>query len=63
MPVYIRVRNYVKNLNLDIVEVAEAAGIDVTEFSEMMDGVRPIFAEDIRAICLALDVSANVFLA
>ena len=63
MPVYMRVRTYLEEKNLDVVDVAEMAGIDPVHFEEMMDGISPMFAEDIRAICLALDVSANNFLA
>lgn len=62
MYVYERVREYINNHGLKQKAVAEAAHISNTTFNAMINGNRKMYAEDLRAICIALKVSADEFI-
>ena len=63
MHVYERVRAYVEERGLEPGAVASTAGIPRAWFAAMLAGKRRMYAEDLRAICLALGVSADEMIA
>lgn len=62
MPVYKKVRAYIDENGLKQIAVAKKAGISKVTFHAMMDGKQTMYADDLRAICLALNVSPELFI-
>lgn len=62
MCVYKKVRAYIDDNGLKQVVVAQKAGIPKTTFNAIMNGKRTMYADDLRAICLALNVSPELFI-
>lgn len=62
MKVYEKVRNYIDNNGLKQVSVARKAGISKVTFNAILNGKRTLYADDLRAICLALNVSPELFI-
>ena len=62
MSVYEKVRAYLDDNGLKQVTVAQKAGISKVTFNAMMNGKRTMYADDLRAICLALNVSPELFI-
>lgn len=62
MSVYEKVRAYLDNNGLKQVTVARKAGISKVTFNAIMNGKRTLYADDLRAICLALNVSPELFI-
>lgn len=62
MGVYEKVRSYIDENGLKQVTVAEKAGIPKTTFNAILNGKRTLYADDLRAICLALNVSPELFI-
>ncbi len=62
MCVYEKVRAYIDSQGLKQVAVAQRAGIPKTTFNAIMNGKRTMYADDLRAICLALNVSPELFI-
>lgn len=62
MYVYERVRAYIDSNGLKQVAVAQKAGIPKGTFNAIMNGKRTLYADDLRAICLALNVSPEIFI-
>lgn len=62
MNVYEKVRNYINARGLKQKSVAEAARIPPVTFNAILSGKRKMYAEDLRAICIALNVSADLFI-
>ncbi len=62
MRVYERVRSYIDKMGYKQVSVAEKAGIPNTTFNAIMNGKRTLYADDLRAICIALNVSPELFI-
>lgn len=62
MRVYEKIRDYIENNHLERKFVAKAARIPDVTFNAMLSGKRTMYAEDLRAICCALGVSAGVFI-
>jgi transcriptional regulator with XRE-family HTH domain len=62
MQVYEKVREYVNLHGLRQESVADAAGIPNVTFNALLNGKRKMYAEDLRAICIALGVSADIFI-
>jgi transcriptional regulator with XRE-family HTH domain len=60
--VYEKVRLYIDDNGIKQNSVAKNAGIPVTTFNAIMNGKRTMYAEDLRAICYALNVSATTFI-
>lgn len=60
--VYQKVRDYIDEKGIKQVVVAQKAGISKTTFNAIMNGKRTLYADDLRAICIALDVSPEVFI-
>lgn len=62
MPVYQKVRAYIDENGLKQVAVAEKAGIPKNTFNAILNGKRILYADDLRSICLALNVSPELFI-
>ena len=62
MYVYEKVRSYIDENGLKQVAVARKAGISKVIFNAMLNSKRTMYADDLRAICLALNVSPEVFI-
>lgn len=62
MKVYEKVRNYIESNHLKQISVARAANIPNPIFNAMLHGKRTMYAEDLKAICEALNVSADIFM-
>ena len=62
MKVYEKVRAYIEHHGLKQKIVAEKAGIPNTTFNAIMNGKRTMYAEDLKAVCLALNVSPELFI-
>lgn len=62
MRVYEKVRAYLDDNGLKQVTVAQKAGISKVTFNAIMNGKRTMYADDLRAICLALNVSPELFI-
>ena len=62
MRVYEKVRTYIEENGYKQVVVAQKAGISKVTFNSMMNGHRTMYADDLRAICLALNVSPELFI-
>ena len=62
MCVYEKVRDYIDANGLKQVAVAQRAGISNVAFNAIMKGKKTLYADDLRAICLALNVSPEIFI-
>lgn len=62
MRVYQKVREYIDSHGLKQCVVAQKAGIPNNTFNAIMNGKRTLYADDLRAICLALNVSPELFI-
>lgn len=62
MQVYEKVRAYIEERGYPRGAVAEKAGIPMTTFQAILSGKRTLYADDLKAICLALNVSPEVFI-
>lgn len=62
MLIYEKVRRYIDEQGMKQVAIAEKSGISKTTFNAIMCGKRTMYAEDLRAICLALNVSPEIFI-
>lgn len=62
MKVYEHVRTYIVEKGLDPDVIAKRADIPGSTFRKLLSGERILYADDLRAICLALNVSPETFL-
>lgn len=62
MLVYEKVRQYLKDHGIRQSFVAEKCNLSLSTFNSMMNGHRRMYAEDLRKICYALNVSPEVFI-
>ncbi len=62
MKVYEKVRSYLNENGFKQIVIAQKAGIPNTTFNAMLNGKRTLYADDLRAICLALNVSPEMFI-
>ena len=61
MEVYKKVRAYIEGSGCGQFAVAQK-GIPQVDFDAMMNGEKTMYADDLRAICLALNVSPEIFI-
>ena len=61
MRVYEKVRAYIDEQGLKQKTIAEKAGIPNVTFNAIMNGKRTLYADDLKAICIALQVSPELF--
>lgn len=62
MEVYKKVRDYIEENGYKQVAIAEKAGISKVTFNAILNGKRTMYADDLKAICLALNVSPEIFI-
>ncbi len=62
MEVYKKVQAYIEKNGYKQLVVAQRAGISKVAFNAMMNGKQTMYADDLRAICLALNVSPELFI-
>ena len=62
MGIYEKIRVYIDLNGINQSSVAEKSGISDTEFDDILNGKKPLYADDFRAICLALNVSPEIFI-
>lgn len=62
MKVYEKIRMYIDEQGIKQVIVAEKAGMSKNIFNDILTGERTMYADDLRAICLALNVSPEMFI-
>ena len=62
MRVYEKVRAYLDDNGLKQVVVAQKSGIPNATFNAILNGKRTLYADDLRAICFALNVSPEIFI-
>lgn len=62
MHVYEKVRDYIEQHGYKQVVIAKKAGIAKTTFNAIMNGKRTMYADDLCAICIALNVSPEIFI-
>lgn len=60
--VYEKVRVYMDEMGYKQVTIAEKAGIPKATFNAILNGKRVLYADDLKAICLALNVSPELFI-
>ena len=56
MCVYERVRLYLRKNHIHLHTIAKQSGMPGVAFYAMLHGCRPLYADELRAICLALQV-------
>lgn len=62
MEVYEKVRTYIEENGYKQLMVAQKIGMSKVTFDAMMNGKRTMYADDLRAICLVLNVSPEIFI-
>lgn len=62
MQVYKKVREYIDENGFKQKTIASAAGIPNVTFNAMLNGKRKMYADDLRDICIAMNVSADTFI-
>ena len=62
MPVHEKIRDYIQLHGLRSDLIALTAHIPVDAFQAMLQGEKTLYADDLRAICIALNVSADTFI-
>ena len=62
MKVHERVLEYINEHHLKQVSIAKSAGIPNSTFNAMLHGKRTMYAEELKAICEALEVSSDIFI-
>ena len=62
LQVYEKVRAYITEQGIKQSVIAKKCNISVNTFSAIMNGKRTMYAEDLRAICFALNVSPELFI-
>jgi len=62
MQVYEKVHTYITERGIKQNVLAKKCNISTSTFSAMMNGNRKMYAEDLRSICYALEVSPEVFI-
>ena len=62
MHVYEKVRAYMDDHGIKQTTIAKKTGISLVTFNAMMNGKRVMYADDLRAICYALEVGPEKFI-
>ena len=62
MHVYEKVRAYIEQHGYKQVAIANKAGIPHQTFNAIMDGKRTMYADDLCSVCIALNVSPELFI-
>ena len=62
MKVYEKVRAYIDQMHIEQGLVAQKSGISNSNFKAIMNGKKTMYADDLCAICIALNVSPEMFI-
>lgn len=62
MKVYEKVRDYIDKQGLKPISVAQKAGIPRATLTAILNGKKTLYADDLKAICVALDVRPEIFI-
>lgn len=62
MQVYEKVKEYIAEQGIKQSVLAKKCNISINTFNAIMNGKRTMYAEDLRAICFALNVSPEKFI-
>lgn len=62
MQVYEKVRAYIEEHGIKQNAVANKCGISASTFSAILTGRRKMYADDLRDVCFALNVSPEIFI-
>ena len=62
MRVYQKVRAYLNDNGIEPQSVAEKIGMSSSTFEAMIEGEATLYADDLREICYALNVSPEEFI-
>ena len=62
MKVYEAVRAYIDHQGIKQTVLAQKAGIATNTLNAMLNGKRTMYADDLREICIALNVSPEMFI-
>ncbi len=62
MQVYEKVHKYMLENGIHQGILAEKCNMSASEFNAMLNGNRKMYAEDLRSICYALEVSPEMFI-
>ena len=62
MKVYEKVRVFIEERGYKQSWIAEKVGMPIDKFTDIMEGRKTLYADDLREICLALNVSPEVFI-
>lgn len=61
MYVFEKIRTFIDTRGIDPVSLAEAAGIPPAIFSAILQGKKKLYADELKAICIALDLPVSNF--
>ena len=62
MRVFEKVRAYLAENNIEPLSVAEKIGVPISTFNAILEGTETLYADDLSAICYALNVSPEEFI-
>lgn len=62
MCVYQKVRSYLEDNEIEPIRVAEQLEMPLVQFNAILNGSETLYADDLRAICYALNVSPEEFI-
>ena len=62
MRVYQKVRAYLVENHIEPLSVAEKIGMPVSSFNAILEGTETLYADDLSAVCYALNVSPEEFI-
>ena len=62
MGVYQKVRAYIDDNGIKQTAIAKKTGMSLQTLNNILNGKRVMYADDLRAICYALNVSSEMFI-
>ncbi|MBQ8688308.1 MAG: helix-turn-helix transcriptional regulator [Ruminococcus sp.] len=62
MSIHEKIRIYIDKNGLNQSSIAKKAGIPAAAFTEILNGKRTLYSDDLRAICYALKVKPELFM-
>lgn len=61
MPVHQRIKQYMECRGLAVSDISQKAGISEIMLQAILNGAKTLYVDELRAICLALNVSPEAF--
>ena len=62
MPIYQKLNSYIDSKGLDKISISERARIPISTLNAIFSGKRTLYADDLKAICYALEVKPETFI-